>query len=85
MNPYEAFFSNPELYLFHTAVVLIIGAWIFLSSRYMVTWGVELLTRRKDWRGDVLPPKKDSKQIAAFLVTLAINLLLLGAFVHLAT
>lgn len=84
-NPYAWLFENPELILFYTAVVLILAAWAFASLRYTVRWVVLFREGMQRWRGDGLPDKKATNELALIMVTWALNLLLVGAFVYAVT
>jgi len=82
-NPYSWLSSNPDLALWYAAVGLILVVWVFLSVRGMFRWYVTIRENMGSGRGDLFPDWKTSKEIALLVVTLAVNLALLGLFVHL--
>lgn len=82
MNPYSWTFANPDLLLFYAGIILVVATWAFVSLRYTVRWVILLHDGMSRWRGDGLPDKKATNEIALLLITWAINLVLLGGFVH---
>ena len=84
MNPYEWLFDNPELAFWYAAIVLILLVWVGMSVRALFRWFVSIMEGRKRWKGN-LPDWKASKELSLFTLTVALNLFLLGAFVHVVT
>ena len=81
MNQYEWFLQEPSLAFWYAGFLLFLSAWLFISIRAQWRWLVDIAETRKEWRGQ-LPDWRRSKEIALFLVTWGINLILLGLFVH---
>lgn len=77
---YDWAFHNPELVPLYIAFALVATAWVYWSSRKLFTWGASIASGYD--RGEVLPPDHLTNEIALFLVVIAADLLLFGAYVY---
>jgi len=82
MNPYSWAFQNPDLLHLYVAFALVLVAWIYYSAMKLWVWGVSIHSAFEDkWNGG-LPPTHITGDVVWFLVVTAINLVLLGAYLH---
>lgn len=77
---YEWAFAHPELIPLYLAFILIGTAWVYWSSRKLFKWAVSI-TAGID-RGGPLPPDDLTNEIALFMGVLAVDLVIIGAYIH---
>jgi len=89
MNPYDWAFAHPDLLLLHTAAVLLLVGWIAWSVPKTLTVYAKVHTGLKaKLHGESLSADKREKLPAHILelcVVSAVNLVLIGAYLHLVT
>jgi len=79
-NPYTWAFSNPELIPAYAAFGLLFVGWAYWSGRKLFKWGISIQSGVD--RGEILPPDDVTNEILLFCVVVAVNLLLVGAYLY---
>lgn len=83
MNPYRYLFENPSELLAYTALVLLLLAWLLYSTRMLYTFYTDIKSSWGRWETHPIPDRRATKHISLFLVFVAINIGLVGAYVYL--
>ena len=82
-NLYEWLAQSPELGPLYAALALFLVAWLYWSSRKLITWATSIQAGLS--RGHILPPDDLTNEIALFMLVVGVNLLLIGGYIYVVT